>query len=73
MMITPHILRHLHGSYLLQNGIDISAVSKILGHTKKSFTLDTYIHTIQTLEKETASVMQNVLNNMKASNAQKTK
>lgn len=65
--ITPHLLRHLHGSYLLKNGLDIAAVSKSLGHTKKSFTLDTYIHTIQTIEEETATVMQNVLNDFKSS------
>jgi integrase len=63
---TPHLLRHLHGSYLLRNGMDIAAVSKSLGHSKKSFTLDTYIHTIESIENETASVMQNVLNNLKS-------
>lgn len=63
--ITPHILRHMHGSYLLKNGLDIAAVSKALGHTKKSFTLDTYIHEIQTIQEETASIMHNVLNNMR--------
>ncbi|AIF51212.1 site-specific integrase [Pelosinus sp. UFO1] len=63
---TPHLLRHLHGSYLLRNGMDIAAVSKSLGHSKKSFTLDTYIHTIETIEDETASVMQNVLSSIKS-------
>ena len=62
---TPHLLRHLHGSYLLRNGLDISAVSKNLGHSKKSFTLDTYIHTIDSIENETASIMQDVLNDLK--------
>lgn len=62
---TPHLLRHLHGSYLLRNGMDIAAVSKSLGHSKKSFTLDTYIHTIESIENETASVMQNILSNLK--------
>jgi hypothetical protein len=51
----------LHGSYLLRNGLDIAKVSKSLGHAKKSFTLDTYIHTIESVEEETASVMQDVL------------
>lgn len=63
---TPHLLRHLHGSYLLRNGMDIAAVSRSLGHSKKSFTLDTYIHTIESIENETASVMQNVLNSLKS-------
>lgn len=58
---TPHLLRHLHGSYLLKNGLDIAKVSKSLGHAKKSFTLDTYIHTLESVEEETANVMQDVL------------
>lgn len=64
------MLRHLHGSYLLRNGLDISSVSKNLGHSKKSFTLDTYIHTIKSIENETAAILQNVLNDF---NKKKTK
>jgi integrase len=63
---TPHLLRHLHGSYLLRNGMDIAMVSKSLGHSKKSFTLDTYIHTIESIEDETANVMQDVLHDLKS-------
>lgn len=72
---TPHMLRHLHGSYLLRNGLDISSVSKNLGHSKKSFTLDTYIHTIESIENETAAILQNVLNdfNKKKSKTKKVK
>ncbi len=62
---TPHLLRHLHGSYLLKNGLDIAKVSKSLGHAKKSFTLDTYIHTLESVEEETANVMQDVLTALK--------
>jgi len=69
--ITPHTLRHLHGSYLLNSGLDIAAVSKALGHTKKSFTLDTYIHTIQTIEEKTASIMDSVLNDIKTAQNKK--
>jgi len=68
---TPHLLRHLHGSYLLRNGLDIAKVSKSLGHAKKSFTLDTYIHTIESVEEETASVMQDVLIALKNQRIQK--
>lgn len=62
---TPHLLRHLHGSYLLKSGLDIAKVSKSLGHSKKSFTLDTYIHTIESIEDETANVMQDILTELK--------
>ncbi len=61
---TPHILRHLHGSYLLQSGIDLAAVSQKLGHTKKSFTADVYIHAIQSVEQQTAVVMEGILTNL---------
>jgi integrase len=67
---TPHLLRHLHSSYLLRNGMDIAAVSKSLGHSKKSFTLDTYIHIIESIEDETASVMQDVLSSLKSQRKQ---
>ena len=67
---TPHMLRHLHGSFLLRSGLDIAKVSKSLGHAKKSFTLDTYIHTIESVEDETAAVMQDILTELKS---QKTK
>jgi len=34
--ISPHLLRHMTGSYLLNSGIDIAAVSAELGHSNKS-------------------------------------
>lgn len=42
--ITVHCLRHSHGSFLLANGIDIATVSKRLGHSNLTTTLNTYIH-----------------------------
>lgn len=66
---TPHVLRHLHGSYLLQSGIDLAAVSQKLGHTKKSFTADVYIHAIQSVEQQTAVVMEGILTNLTDKNA----
>ncbi len=64
-LFTPHLLRHLHGSYLLRSGLDIAKVSRSLDHAKKSFTLDTYIHTIESVEEETASVMHGILTELK--------
>ena len=40
---TPHGLRHGFGSILLSEGADIKNVSELLGHSKVSFTYDTYI------------------------------
>lgn len=41
-----HDLRHIHATFLLQNNIDYKTLSKRLGHTNISFTLDTYTHVI---------------------------
>lgn len=42
--ITMHNLRHSHGSVLLANGVDIASVSKRLGHSSITTTLQNYIH-----------------------------
>ena len=39
-----HDLRHLHGSYLVAQGVDLASVAERLGHASKSFTLQTYVH-----------------------------
>lgn len=49
--ITLHQFRHSHATLLLQNGIMINEVSKRLGHSKVSTTLDVYSHTDLTQEK----------------------
>ncbi len=43
--VTPHVLRHTFATTLLENGVDLAFVSKILGHSSTSFTAATYIHT----------------------------
>jgi len=62
--ITPHVLRHMYGSYLLRSGIDLASASHQLGHSNKSFTADTYIHVIEQIETRSATAMQNILNDM---------
>lgn len=42
--IRVHDFRHSHASYLINKGCDIQIVSKRLGHTKVSTTLDVYSH-----------------------------
>lgn len=69
--ISPHLLRHMSGSYLLKAGIDIAGISKKLGHSDKAFTMKTYIHSLESTEKQTALVMQDILNNLKAPQTQK--
>lgn len=50
--ITPYSLRHTHTSYLLSKGIPIEYISKRLGHSSISITLDTYSHLLDEHKKE---------------------
>lgn len=62
--VSPHLLRHMMGSYLLKSGTDLAAVSEKLGHSNKAFTANTYIHALQSAEKKSAETMQNILDNL---------
>lgn len=44
---TPHGLRHLFASHLLQQGVEILYVANQLGHTSASFTLRQYGHLLR--------------------------
>jgi integrase len=37
-----HALRHTHASVLIRAGVDLLTISRRLGHSKASVTLDTY-------------------------------
>lgn len=50
--ITPYSLRHTHTSFLLSKGIPIEYISKRLGHSSISITLDTYSHLLDEHKKE---------------------
>ena len=59
--ITNHQFRHSHATLLLNNGIIINEVSRRLGHSKVSTTLDIYTHTDLSQEKRVI----NTLNSMR--------
>lgn len=42
--VTPHTLRHSAATFLLESGVSMKEVQKILGHTKISTTMDIYAH-----------------------------
>ena len=42
---TPHATRHTCATLLARGGADTNSIKMILGHTKYSFTADTYTHT----------------------------
>lgn len=45
--MTPHGLRHIFASHLLQQGVEILYVANQLGHTSASFTLKQYGHLLR--------------------------
>ena len=52
-----HDLRHSFATHALANGVDAKTLSGILGHTKASFTLDTYTHTTTDMHKKAAEIV----------------
>lgn len=69
--VSPHMLRHMTGSYLINSGIDIAAVSAELGHSNKAFTMKTYIHELQSAQEQSAATMQGILENLKTDTKKK--
>lgn len=45
--INPHMFRHTAASLLISNGVDVLTVSKMLGHTAPTTTLNTYGHAVE--------------------------
>ena len=55
-----HDLRHTAATQMLVNGVDILTVSKRLGHSKPSITLDVYGHMIPGVQEKAASIMDEI-------------
>ena len=62
--IRLHDLRHSHATILINNGVNIVAVSKRLGHASVEQTLKTYTH----LLKDTNEGMMNKINKLASNN-----
>lgn len=58
--ITQHQFRHSHATLLLHNNILINEVSRRLGHSEVSTTLDIYAHTNLTQEKRVQSTLNSI-------------
>ena len=56
-----HSLRHTHASILLSQGIQILTVSKRLGHSSPTITMQTYAHVIQELEESDNKKIMNII------------
>ena len=59
--ITLHSLRHTHATQLLAAGVDAKTVSKRLGHSSVAFTLQTYVHVIEEVERGAADMMGSIM------------
>ena len=55
--ITFHALRHTHASHLIDAGVDVVRISKRLGHSSPTVTLDTYAHLFARREDESATAI----------------
>ena len=56
--IPLHGLRHTAASILINQHTDIAAVSKRLGHSRTSVTLDIYTHAIKEADKDAADKLE---------------
>ena len=59
--VTFHALRPTHSSVLINAGVDILTISRRLGHSKASVTLDVYGHLIDGADKAAADAIAWVL------------
>ena len=56
-----HDLRHTFTSHAASSGIEPKTLSEIVGHTKASFTLDTYAHVTSDMQKSAANIVTNYI------------
>ena len=56
-----HDLRHTFATLALQNGVDVKAVSSMLGHYDAGFTLRTYTHVTRQMQQKAAEKIGNFM------------
>lgn len=59
--ITLHGLRHTHASLLMEMGVHAKVIQERLGHADATLTMDTYAHVLHTLQSDTASQFEHLL------------
>jgi integrase len=69
-LITLHMGRHTAATLALEAGVDIKIVSARLGHSKTSFTQDTYQHVRRAVHRGAVDAVVNLLPPRKAASAQ---
>jgi integrase len=56
-----HDLRHNAASLMINHGVPIIVVSRRLGHSRASITLDTYSHLIPEIQSEAAEIIDDLV------------
>lgn len=56
-----HDLRHTFATLLIGNNVDIKTVSSKLGHAQTSTTLNFYVHSLESTDKASAELLENIL------------
>lgn len=59
--VTLHSLRHTNATLMIAEGIDVCAVSKRLGHSSTSITLNVYAHALKSKDEAAAEALEKVL------------
>ena len=59
--VSIHSLRHTNASLLIANGVNITTVSKRLGHTTTATTTKIYAHAIKSADEIACDTLQNIL------------
>ena len=59
-----HDLRYTFATHALTSGVDAKTLSKILGHTNASFTLDTYTHVTSDMQERAAHIVGSFTENL---------
>jgi integrase len=59
--ITLYSLRHTAASVLLAGGVHVKAVSERLGHASTAFTMDTYVHSLPTVQEQAAAKLEELV------------
>ncbi|MBU3208033.1 site-specific integrase [Clostridium algidicarnis] len=57
-----HGLRHTSATILINQGVDVTTVSKRLGHARTSTTTDIYSHSLKKSDKEASNKLENLFN-----------
>jgi integrase len=61
-----HDLRHSFATLSLEQGMDIKTVSHMLGHTDAGFTMNTYMHVTDQMQKAVADTMGKLIKDSEA-------